>query len=350
MAHLTSLHIEGYRLFEKLDVEGLTRVNLIVGKNNAGKTALLNALEIYLSDTPLSTLLLQLDLREEKFVVPAILKENRPTSFLDTKPLFNGFRQPPGRTFIIVGDPNGAELRVTVSPLVDGETFIQLSVGEKEEQRILIGPLGGVASEIAERFRFSTLRSSRAAQFVPTELLSAKRLAEFWSEIALTPAENDVIEALKIVESKLVALNFLGNEFTSATGFGNVFVRLEGMDDRVSMASLGDGLKRMLAMSLKLVSAKGGTLLIDEIDTGLHHSTMIDMWRLIVETARRLDVQVFATTHSQDCLDAILYLQEERPELVEDISLHRLERGYPKTTRLSGRAIAAASERQIEVR
>ena len=53
MSHIRSLSIENYRCFEKLTIDDMTRVNVVVGKNNAGKTALLEAIEAVASiDNP----------------------------------------------------------------------------------------------------------------------------------------------------------------------------------------------------------------------------------------------------------------------------------------------------------
>ena len=49
MPLITGLTVENFRCFPKLSVKGLTRVNLIVGANNSGKTALLEALEWHAS-------------------------------------------------------------------------------------------------------------------------------------------------------------------------------------------------------------------------------------------------------------------------------------------------------------
>jgi AAA15 family ATPase/GTPase len=57
----------------------------------------------------------------------------------------------------------------------------------------------------------------------------------------------------------------------------------------------------MLGLALAIVNAKNGVLLVDEIDTGLHYTVMSDMWKMIWKTAKRLNVQVFATTNSNDC-------------------------------------------------
>jgi AAA15 family ATPase/GTPase len=61
---------------------------------------------------------------------------------------------------------------------------------------------------------------------------------------------------------------------------------------------------RVLQLSLKLFSAKGGFLLIDEFENGLHYSVQEKVWALLFEMAERLDIQVFATTHSWDCIES----------------------------------------------
>src|SRR5438045_2113512 len=68
--------------------------------------------------------------------------------------------------------------------------------------------------------------------------------------------------------------------------------------------SLGNGMLRTLGISLALVSVKDGILLIDEFENGLYYSVQPDLWQLIFQVARCLNVQVFATTHSWDCIEA----------------------------------------------
>src|SRR5205807_9044547 len=70
------------------------------------------------------------------------------------------------------------------------------------------------------------------------------------------------------------------------------------------LRTMGDGVVRLFAMILALVNAKDGFLLLDEIENGLHHSIQPDVWRLIFRVATSLNVQVFATTHSWDCIAA----------------------------------------------
>lgn len=79
---------------------------------------------------------------------------------------------------------------------------------------------------------------------------------------------------------------------------------------------------RILAMAMSLVTSENGVLLVDEIETGLHYEAQTDMWRLILETAKELNVQVFATTHSWDCIAAY----QEALSQVEDKSIGKLFR------------------------
>jgi AAA15 family ATPase/GTPase len=110
---------------------------------------------------------------------------------------------------------------------------------------------------------------------------------------------------------------------------------------------MGDGIWRLLGIALSLVTTRGGVLLIDEIDTGLHYSVLVDMWRLVLETARSLDVQVFATTHSRDCYEALAAVAEPGRN---EISLQRIERGKASAIAFSEAEIRQAAERGLEVR
>ena len=46
---ISSLHIEGYRGFDKFEMTDLGRVNLLVGTNNSGKTSVLEAIYLPIS-------------------------------------------------------------------------------------------------------------------------------------------------------------------------------------------------------------------------------------------------------------------------------------------------------------
>ena len=72
----------------------------------------------------------------------------------------------------------------------------------------------------------------------------------------------------------------------------------------VPLKKAGDGLNRLLSIALALVNAKGKMLLIDEFEVGLHHSVQEKLWEIVFGYAKKWDIQVFATTHSEDTIHA----------------------------------------------
>ena len=109
-------------------------------------------------------------------------------------------------------------------------------------------------------------------------------------------------------------------------------------------------MRRLLALSLSLVRTGDGFLLIDEIDTGLHFSVMEEMWRLVVNTALESNVQVFATTHSYDCVHGLAALLESTPELASQVSVQKIESSLAEAVGLDADQIRVAARQDIEVR
>ena len=117
------------------------------------------------------------------------------------------------------------------------------------------------------------------------------------------------------------------------------------------LSSLGEGAKRLLGLSLALTNARNGILLLDEIENGIHYSVLPDVWRLIFQTARRLNVQVFATTHSWDCIEAFQKAAAEDDDPASGV-LVRLQNqnGEVTSTVFDERRLAIATREGIEVR
>jgi predicted ATPase len=80
---------------------------------------------------------------------------------------------------------------------------------------------------------------------------------------------------------------------------------------------------------LAIANAKGGIVLIDEVENGFHHQILADVWRSIADAARNFDVQVFATTHSWECV--VSANEAFSSAIPYDFALHRVERVHGKT-------------------
>jgi len=113
---------------------------------------------------------------------------------------------------------------------------------------------------------------------------------------------------------------------------------------------MGDGIWRILSLALCLVRSRDGVLLVDEIDTGLHYSVMVKMWRMIYETAKKLNIQVFATSHSRDCYQALSEVCCEDVTTNSNITIQRIERGKGRSVAYTEQEIVIAAEHGTEAR
>ena len=106
-------------------------------------------------------------------------------------------------------------------------------------------------------------------------------------------------------------------------------ISFEDKDEFVPLNFLGDGFKRIFYIVLKALSLKGKRILIDEIEIGIHYSKMKDFWVNLMKVCKELDVQLFATTHSQECIESYLEASKEINE--KDIRLIRLQENKDKS-------------------
>ena len=168
-----------------------------------------------------------------------------------------------------------------------------------------------------------------------------------WNDVIAEGREDEIAKDMQIIVPEIASIHFL----TSSTWRGSTtLIGLRGGGRRMPIGSYGDGLRRLLALRLALQGANQGFLLIDEIDAGLHWTVMEDVWRLLVEVAKEADVQIFATTHSQDCIRGLGDLVKSRPDLAQHLSIQKVHKSLAQAVCFAGKEIATAVEQDIELR
>ena len=378
---LSNLEIHGFRTFAHLRIDGLARVNLFVGANNCGKTSVLEAGEILLAGGRPWILLRSPTRRGDGF-----LPEGRfAPQTVDIRHLFHGHELKIGASFTIEGGgtrqrrvscevvqassgderPAQPELLGLVSdpigPLGPGgpsgpgafgpeeSLAITVSGDQTGANRVLgLAEGGGLSISLASRPTAREEGEESPFNFIGT-VDPDYRLAPLWDKIVLTPNEDRVTQALQIIEPSIERVASLSRPSGRGTP-SPIVVRLRGSEARVPIGSMGDGLKRLLVLSVNLVTSAGGCLFVDEIDSGLHYSVIAKMWQLLIETARRLDVQVCASTHSLDCLQALAGVCEKKPDLAGEVAVHRLEKDQETATRYGADELALAVRHEMEIR
>ncbi|NJM41495.1 MAG: AAA family ATPase [Anaerolineae bacterium] len=379
---LDSLEIKNFRAFKYLRIERLARVNLIVGKNNVGKTSLLEAVRFFADRGAPQDLLGILETREEAMPSratiynsdredPSIRAEILQAVEAAISTLFYGRKSSAETRFDIgslttpenqitvriVRQPRlsrGRQLQVSEQSLtnrnldqVEDEPAIKINFGKGEEIETGYFALDRLVNRLSPR-----LYSSKSPSFfIPAIGLSNLDLERLWSEISLRPAkEQETTTALKIVDSRVERIDFFKPR-DSRESIPRTL--LKNNSEPIPLKSLGEGMNRILGLAMALVNAKDTVLIVDEIDTGLHYSILAKVWKLIFETARRLNVQVFATTHSKDCIEA--FEQAIRENNFDDgqvIKLHAKENepGEVEAIVIDKDILAVAMQEDLEVR
>lgn len=316
---LKNLVIKNYRAFETFKLDHAARVNLIVGTNNSGKSSLLEAIYLLVSEDASSSLISILHERGEFALEPMDARYNigRQTGSYQISHIFHGHNLATEQAITIQsGAKKNASLKIFTRqkdpqqrlPLIEneesdiGSRSLHL-VFEREgrnEETLSITADGLLSDRLFRPNSQRVITGDQSAKFVTTNYLAYDVLGRLWDDITLTPSEDKVVEALQILEHKVERISFTSRQ-TSNSG---ILLKLKGEKEPIPLGSMGDGMRRVLAITASLVSVGKGTLLIDEIDTGLYYGVLADMWRLILETSVKQNAQVFATTHSWDCVRA----------------------------------------------
>ena len=372
---IRDLRIKGYRCFEDFSMDDLTRVNLLVGNNNSGKTSFLEAIYLLVNQPSLGTVgksLKEIFENRSEFSQEIETLDNKSESFITRKYYID-------RLFYYQGKDKVDDLRIfstqDTSMIIEinynSETLVlhypddKLSVYIDNERdntgclnRFIFTSQGKLIEHIDlenEERIFQTIFFNKlkdfsnifySSLFLSNRQINFEKIAKIWDDIELTSKEDVVIEALKIILPSIERIGFSVSQTSNS-----IRLKIKGYQQPVPLSSMGYGTERILNLAMALVSTEKGVLLIDEIETGLHYEAQLDMWRLVLKIAQDLDVQVFATTHSWDCIAAF----KEALQELEDQSvakLFRLDSKYGKLRAVEYDAedINIAVEQGIEVR
>ncbi|MGE0082788.1 MAG: ATP/GTP-binding protein [Desulfococcaceae bacterium] len=372
---LTSLFISNFRIFSQLEINSLRRVNLLVGKNNSGKSCFLEAVQVYAAKGHPATLYGIVSSRDEQWE-SVIAEQNQNTVRDINEPLgylFHGYHLPD-----IGGNP------IEIGPVEDKSKRLYIKAGafqvtEDEEGRRIRVPVDqeSMKNELmdiqtalesvqgGERCYYISLNSpfhrktvhsqpkdfNYHFQIVPTRNIDDDKISVLWDNINLTDLEEEVVSCLRLIDPNIAGIALVGDASDRFRSRKRIpIVRCKGMNERLPLKTMGDGITRLFHIILALVNAKNGFLLIDEFENGIHWKVQPKLWESIVRLAEKLNVQVIATTHSRDCITGFYEVWKSNPSLCAFYRLASAHDFGSKITAYSCESLSDAIASDVEVR
>ena len=365
--HLPSLFIDGFRGIRELAFPQFGRVTLLAGVNGVGKTSVLDAIRFYASRGDGRVIVELIETREE--FQQAVDEDGDATLFPDFGSLFHNFdpadhesrpvlriRSKPAThnlSLELLDPPEDTDAEPTLLPESRPQN-LGIRVGQRE-RLVRAGPMAyyGPSRRYYGRTRPPPRTEAWPAaihfESLGPGLLRNQDVARLWDGVVLTEAEDIALETLRLVVGKrLERLTVVGDP-ESGRGGRRVVAKLSARPVPVPLKRLGDGANRLLAIALALANCRGGILLMDEVENGIHYSVQSDLWRMIFRAAQSANVQVIAATHSWDCVVGFARAAEESPG---DGWLYRLQRHEDELEAIgySQQRLRVATRQRTEVR
>lgn len=377
--YLPDLRIKGFRSFKDIHIPMLGRVTLLAGKNGIGKTSVLEAIQVYAARGSARILSQILNKREE--YLTSFDEEGEMEQVPDPESLFYNWRVSTDAE-IIIGPTNEMNFNKLIigwhphenekrgrklgSYRTNGDAinYSQLKSSFAGQERILpwtYSPEFGVIARHSIHWHHDLRfvddnngeQLTQECRALGPAFIGNSDAANYWAQAVLKGDEKRVIEAVELVLSKKIDLLTMIESAPHRPYGQRVVVRLNGNDKAVPLKSLGDGASRLFGVAAAFASLKNGFLVIDEAENGVHYSVMHDYWRIIFKMARENNVQVFATTHSYDCVEGFekaTFESEDNQGVLVRLDRSKINDDIIRAVDYSEKSLRAAVEQGSEVR
>lgn len=318
MASIKLIEINGLRGIKKLTVSDLSKINLIVGDNNSGKTTFLEAIQLLFAESQLSSVKNVINQR----TVLNLHDNSFYTSFIK---MFNVEQDNKLLDFDIYAESNKGQIVFEMKgreKVVSGDDALQISTMSsrqkatyKKSSAILPETVkvfsGSIISQngkkpIEKEIQFTSLDTTVTGPVIKKKVYYIPSFGHLRFDLLQNIVDNPEYKKLAISILKQFDDSIVDICYTKADD--GSFLESVITENGVIMpfSVYGDGIKKILYIMNKLFEASDSILLIDEIETGLHKKYYDSLFPVVFALAKKLNVQLFIATHSMEAIDAIL--------------------------------------------
>jgi hypothetical protein len=353
---IRAVQIQRFRGIRECVADGFGRVNLIIGRNDCGKTAFMEALWV------------AEDLEDASRSLAGIqnIRLGRVGKLLDFdrfwRPLFYNLDGKAGLSLSVthsdgtqdalqvrqgavsqefIVDPEVGRARGQDSPFDDADATVSpkwaidlelMASGQaKTTQRLVATPT---------RLKFPPRSGKVGSAWISSSAKMGENEVRHVSEMKQLGTDGSLVELLREVDNRVSGIELLA----PGGDVAELFVRLDHGTPMLPVALMGEGFQRCLELGAAAAVHDWPTLFIDEIENGMHHLVLEPLWRWIATMARRRNLQVFATTHSEECIHAASRAFQDLDD--DGLRVIRLDRMEGETrAAIYDRALIATAER-----
>jgi len=276
---IKNIEIKDFKLFKDFKAEGFGRVNLIGGKNNVGKTAFMEACYINISSFSIDLMANAISfINFARYKLRYICRQISPLNLdmLDTqqnleKTQILNINSNCKKSFFQVKKGEGQieyEFIIDDKKTIINKNLLSYTLHPTTEKpTIFIDNFGYLDEDLELIYKL--------IQFLEAESIISKLIHDFEPDIKEFKVFSDGVARCKNKKNNFLDLN----EF-------------------------GDGIKKYISIICSINIARDGYLFIDEIENGIHYTNLDKLWEIILTVSKEQSVQVFATTHSKECIES----------------------------------------------
>lgn len=342
----TDIDITGYRGVRHCTLSGLSRINLFFGKNNCGKSSVLEA--VFLLSGP------------DNSFLPIMMNKTRGISEFTPRTFALEFYRPNPHNEILISSGGSGPRTLKIEMIKVDDSDIDLAEAGKDDSSRLAQAygfastftVGDSSTEYHSQILVDTEDTSKAkmsrdrrydermaGRFVSARM-PMKLDSSDYKIVVENKAEKMIVDILRIIEPRVVDVQIVGEDFLVDIG----------EDRRFPVNIMGDGFVKIFNIILSIYYCSDGVLIIDEIDNGFHYSVMQKLWEAIYSACERLNVQLFTSTHSYDLIKAFAGAFADEDRSVAAYKLIRTADDEIKSLRYDVAQLEYSLEQDIEMR
>jgi len=349
MNALKELTIKNFRCFDTLEINNFSQINLFVGKNNSGKTSILESIFLLIG---MSNPMLPNTINQIRGLSPVSAKQLKYLFHnlkVDNKPSFTG----------IFNDGSERQLNIEAKSLANEKPIINSSISMPE--------IKGLDLNFSIKTRHAQELSRKSSITFDNDAINQQIPGDYSENqyaVFVSPDKNDMgvlnryseVIKRKAGDSILKSLQGFGNNIESIQLLPDgIYFDIKGIDELVPSNILGDGIRRFLNIATAVAERQDSVVCIDEIENGLHYSAYKLLWESLITFSKLYNVQLFISTHNIETLTCLKNLLENEDhndmrELTRVFSVSKtINAGY-KAYRYSYEGFKDAIDRETEIR